>query len=98
MATSRRITVTFTPDVLGVIDQLDRKRSRVVVEAIRQEIRRRRRDNLQRSIRNPHPETARMTEDRLIGWHARLADEGLVDGEGGTALRWAEGQGWIADA
>lgn len=30
--------MTFPPDVLGAIDQLDRKRSRFVVEAVRQEI------------------------------------------------------------
>ncbi len=54
---AERITVTFPPDLVREIDRRERNRSKFIQQAVRQELERQRRTELEHSLRNPHPET-----------------------------------------
>lgn len=95
MASRERVTVTLSTELVEGIDRVERNRSRFIAEAVRQELSRRRRDELLQSVLNPHPETD-VADGGLSDWTADLPDdEGLVDPAAGTAVRWSEGQGWV---
>jgi hypothetical protein len=99
MGTTERVTVTLSAELVEGIDRLERNRSRFIAKAIEHELVRRRRDALLSSVRNPHPETADLADTGLADWTSDLpGDEGLVDVEGGTAIRWVEGQGWVKES
>ena len=92
---AQRVTVTFPPELLRGIDRLERNRSKFIQEAVRHELERRRREELHRSLRNPHPESLELAELGLGEWAARLPEEdGLVDPDAGTELRWSFEEGW----
>ena len=97
MATTERVTVTLPAELVQGIDRYERNRSRFIAEAVEHELVRRRREELLRSLKNPHPEAAEMAEIGLADWAAGLPsdDEGLVDVDAGTPVRWVEGQGWV---
>jgi Arc/MetJ-type ribon-helix-helix transcriptional regulator len=100
MATQARVTVTLPEEVVRDIDRLERNRSRFVLEAVRHELRRRRREELRRSLRSPHPEAAVVAEAGLDEWGDRLPDEdasGLVDTRAGKPVRWIPGEGWVEE-
>ena len=95
MADTARVTVTLAADLVEDIDRLERNRSRFIAEAVRRELTRRRQAALLRSIRSPHAETVALVDTGLADWVSDLpADEGLVDVEAGTPVRWVEGKGW----
>jgi Arc/MetJ-type ribon-helix-helix transcriptional regulator len=97
MATER-VTVTLPNDLVRDIDLRERNRSKFVAEAVRHELDRRRRTELRRSLRNPHPETAELAEQGLAEWASGLPEEdteALVDWSVGKPVRWAPGEGWI---
>jgi hypothetical protein len=99
MPTAERVTVTLPADLLNEVDRLQRNRSRFIVEAVRREVARRRRRALLDSLRDPHPETKEYPDGGLGDWTSDLPrDEGLVDVEGGIAVRWVEGQGWVEES
>lgn len=100
MATTERVTVTLPLELVESIDRLERNRSRFIAEAVENELARRRREGLLRSLEAPHPEAVELAETGLADWGASLPsdDEGLVDLSAGTAVRWIEGQGWIEDS
>ncbi len=50
MATSERVTVTISAQLVDDIDRFERNRSRFIVEAVERELVRRRRDGLLRSL------------------------------------------------
>ncbi len=58
MAGIDRVTVTLPNDLVGEIDRREKNRSKFIAEAVRNELDRRRRDELRRSLDNPHPESA----------------------------------------
>jgi len=98
--TTARVTVTLPGDVVRDIDQIEKNRSRFILEAVRHEIRHRRRQELLRSLQHPHPETAELAELGLAEWARQLPpDDGapLVDLERGTPVRWAPDRGWTED-
>jgi hypothetical protein len=97
MPTTERVTVTLPVELIEGIDHFERNRSRFIAEAVEHELVRRRRDGLLRSLENPHPEAAELAETGLAEWGTSLpeGDEGLVDANGGTSVRWVEGQGWV---
>jgi len=99
MATSERVTVTLPAELLEDIDRVERNRSRFIATAVRNELLRRRREDLLQSLGNPHPEAAELAEIGLADWAASLPieDEGLLRPASGTAVRWIEGQGWIEE-
>lgn len=94
-----RVTVTLPADLVEKIDQLERNRSRFIAEAVEHELAQRRREALLQSVQNPHTETTELVDISLSDWVSDLpGDEALVDANGGTAVRWVEGQGWIKES
>ena len=94
---AERLTVTIPPDLIQGIDRVERNRSKFIQEAVRHELERRRRDELYRSLRHPHPETREYAELGFDAWAARLSegsDDDLVDADAGTEVRWSPEKGW----
>lgn len=100
MKTTERVTVTLPVGLVEGIDGFERNRSRFIAEAVEHELKRRRRDGMRRSLKNPHPEAADLSDSGLAAWGASLptGDEGLVDPASGTGVRWVEGSGWIDES
>jgi hypothetical protein len=98
MATVDRITVTLPTDLVKEIDRREKNRSRFVAEAVRNEVDRRRREELRRSLRNPHPESADLADQGFEEWARGLPEEdteALLDGAVGKPVRWVSGEGWV---
>jgi len=60
----------------------------------------RRRAELLRSLRNPHPESAELAEQGVEEWTRSLPEEdtgALVDSSAGKPVRWLAGEGWVED-
>ena len=95
MAETARVTVTLAADLVDGIDRVERNRSRFIAEAVQHELTRRRHMALLKSIHSPHVDTVALVDTGLADWVSDLpADEGLVDVDAGTPVRWVEGQGW----
>ena len=96
MPTTERVTVTLPAETIETIDRLEKNRSRFIAQAIQRELERRRQEELQRSIDNPHPEAAALAEAGFDDWAASLPteEEALVDMSAGTPVVWAPGEGW----
>ena len=97
MATER-VTVTLPGELVEEIDRRERNRSRFVLDAVRRELKRRRREELKRSLRNPHTESSVLADAGLEEWASRLPEEAttdLVDPRAGRAVRWVPGRGWL---
>jgi Arc/MetJ-type ribon-helix-helix transcriptional regulator len=95
-----RVTVTLPDDLIREIDRREKNRSKFVAEAVRRELERRRRDELQRSLQNPHSEGADLAEQGLEEWFRGLPGEdaaSLVDSRAGKVVRWVTGEGWVED-
>jgi hypothetical protein len=93
-----RVTVTLPGDLLRGIDRLENNRSKFVAEAVRRELDRRRRAQLRRSLRNPHPDTAELAERGFGEWTRGLPKEdaaALLDARAGKPVRWIPGEGWV---
>jgi len=98
MAGAERVTVTLPASLLEQIDRVERNRSRFIAEAVQQELLRRRREGLLRSISDPHPDTAELAGVSLADWTSDLpAEEDLVDNAAGVPVRWVEGTGWVRE-
>src|SRR5512133_1901997 len=98
MASVERVTVTLPDDLVRDIDRRERNRSKFIAEAVRRELDRRRRAELRRSLRNPHPESAEVAELGLEEWTRGLPEEdtqALVDMSAGKSVRWVPGEGWV---
>lgn len=98
MPTNERVTVTLPADVVREIDRIEKNRSKFVLEAVRHELKRRRRQHLQRSLRSPHSEGGQLAEAGFGEWASGLPEEDasdLVDMEAGTPVRWVPGEGWV---
>ena len=54
---AERVTVTMPVDLIAGIDRVERNRSRFIAETVRNELQRRQRLELMRSLEAPHPET-----------------------------------------
>jgi len=94
-----RVTVTLPAELVEKIDQLERNRSRFIVEAVEHELAQRRRDALLQSVQNPHPETTGLVDVTVSEWVSDLlSDETLVDASAGTPVRWIAGQGWTKES
>ena len=100
MGNVERVTVTLPNELVREIDRHEKNRSRFVTEAVRLELNRRRRNELRRSLQNPHPESAELAEQGLEEWSRGLPEEdtaALVDSTAGKAVRWIPGEGWLED-
>lgn len=94
---SERVTVTMAADLVAGIDRYALNRSRFIADAVRHELRRRRRLELRRSLEQPHPDTLETASLGLQSWNAALpaADADLLDPSAGVPLRWSSEQGWL---
>ena len=92
-----RITVTLPPELVSEIDRRERNRSRFVVDAVRREIQRRRREEVRRSLENPPPESSELADAGLEDWDSIRPDDraSLLDPSAGKPIRWVEGRGWL---
>ena len=98
MSNVERVTVTLPIDLLKDIDRREKNRSKFVVQAIRHELARRRRADLQLSLSSPHPESAELAQQGFDEWVRGLPVEdigALVDSSAGKAIRWIPGEGWV---
>jgi hypothetical protein len=98
MAGVDRVTVTLPHDLVRDIDRREKNRSKFITEAVRNELDRRRRDELRRSLDNPHPESTDLAERELEEWTRGLPEEdaaALVDRNAGRPIRWVSGAGWV---
>ena len=95
-APSERVTVTMPAELVAGIDRYERNRSRFIAEAVRHELKRRQRLELQRSLENPHPDTAATAALGLQSWQQSLptGDADLLDPAAGVPVRWSPDQGW----
>ena len=93
-----RVTITLPPELVAEIDRRERNRSRFVLDAVRREVTRRRREELRRSLANPHPEASELADAGLEEWGARRdagEDSTLLDPKTSRSIRWVEGRGWV---
>jgi Arc/MetJ-type ribon-helix-helix transcriptional regulator len=98
MVSVERVTVTLPNELVRDIDRREKNRSKFVAEAVRNELDRRRREELRRSLQNPHPESAVLAEQGLEEWARGLPEEdaeALVDGSAGKPVQWVPGVGWV---
>jgi len=98
MASGARVTVTLPNELVRDIDRRETNRSKFVAEAVRNELDRRRREELRLSLDDPHPESAELAEQGLEEWARGLPEEGteaLVDSNAGKPVRWVSGAGWV---
>ena len=98
MASVERVTVTLPNDLVRDIDRREKNRSKFIAGAVRNELDRLRREELRRSLCNPHPESAELAEQGLEEWTRGLPEEdtaALVDSRAGTPVQWVSGEGWL---
>ena len=101
MPTTEPVTVTLPTEVIRDIDRMETNRSKFILDAVHHELQRRRREELELSLRQPHPDSARVAEYGFDEWAGNLpAEEAgeLVDVQAGTPVRWAPGKGWVETA
>ena len=67
MSNMERVTVTLSSDLLRDLDRRERNRSKFVAEAVRNELVRRRRGELRRSLQDTHPESASLARKGCVG-------------------------------
>jgi hypothetical protein len=91
-------TEGFVDDLVRDIDRREKNRSKFVAEAVRNELDRRRREELRQSLQNPHSDGVELAEQGLEEWARSLPEEdtdALVDGSAGRPVRWIQGEGWV---
>jgi hypothetical protein len=100
MASTERVTVTLSAELVRGIDRFERNRSRFIAEAVDNELVRRRREGLLHSLKNPHSEVAELADAGLAEWGASLpaGDDDLVDVKAGMPVHWVAGEGWVEES
>jgi len=94
---AERVTVTMPAELVAGIDRIERNRSRFIAEAVRHELQRRQRLELQRSLQTPHPDSLATAALGLTDWAEAMsdADNDLLDPEAGIPLAWRADTGWV---
>jgi hypothetical protein len=92
----KRVTVTLPDVIVEEIDRWEKNRSKFVLEATERELELRRRQELERSLQYPHPETHQVAEAGMQEWGDGWTeeDENLVDPLAGKPIRWTPEDGW----
>jgi Arc/MetJ-type ribon-helix-helix transcriptional regulator len=92
----KRVTVTLPDAIVEEIDRWEKNRSKFVLEATERELNLRRNRELERSLRNPHPESTQVAEAGIEDWGDGWAadDEELVDPSAGRLVQWTPDGGW----
>ena len=86
-----RVTVTMPAELVAGIDRVERNRSRFIAEAVRHELKRRQRQELLRSLEDPHPDSLTTAELGLENWSQGLPveDHNLLDPRSAIPLQWS---------
>lgn len=94
---AERVTVTMPAELVASIDRIEGNRSRFIAEAVRHELLRRQRLELQRSLQSPHPDSLATAALGLADWAEAQsdADHDLLDPQAGTPLAWQPNMGWV---
>ena len=94
---AERVTVTMPAELVASIDRIERNRSRFIAEAVRHELQRRQRLELQHSLQSPHPDSLATAALGLADWAEAQsdADNDLLDPQAGSPLAWQPNTGWI---
>jgi hypothetical protein len=98
VAAFERVVLNLPGDLVREIDRREEDRSQFVAEAVYRELQRRRREELHRSLQNPHPESTEMTDLGFAEWLRTLPEEdaeALVDSRVAKPVQWIPGKGWI---
>ncbi len=92
-----RVTITLPPEVVRDIDRRAGNRSSFVLGAVNRELERLRRQELRRSLSNPHPESRELADAGFAEWVEGATDEAgdLLGLESGTPITWSPGSGWV---
>lgn len=92
---TERVTITMPREMVVEIDKIAANRSRFIVEAVRRELARKRREELLVSLRNPHEESSQVADLGVDDWAASLPEESdSLAPASGRAVRWRAGEGW----
>ena len=96
----KRVTVTLPETIVEEIDRWEKNRSKFVLEAAERELELRRRQELERSLRYPHPESHLVAEVGIEEWGEGWPekDEALVDPSDGRPVRWTPEDGWSEES
>ncbi len=96
---NERVTVTIPEEVVRDIDRRDSNRSKFILQAVKNELERRRKEELRRSLRAPHPESEQLAQAGIGDWMSSLpeGDVDLVDLSVGEGVHWVPGRGWIVE-
>ena len=95
---NERVTVTLPSEVVEDIDRHEHNRSKFIQEAVRRELRRRRREQLRLSLENPHRDSVELAEVGLEDWAQGLPEEdaSLINLRAAKRVKWIPGRGWTA--
>lgn len=97
--TTERITITMPKEIVEEIDRMTNNRSRFILDAVRHELDRQRREDLRLSLCNPHKEASQVAEWGMTEWRAGLPDDSdLLDAASGRPVRWRADEGWSSPA
>jgi hypothetical protein len=91
---TERVTITMPQEIVKQIDGLTKNRSRFIVDAVRRELARQRREELRLSLRHPHEESQEVAEMGVADWGALPDDSDLLEHGSGRAVRWRSEEGW----
>ena len=93
---SRSINAHTVPWLRPSLSAIERNRSRFIAEAVRHELKRRQRQELLRSLQEPHPDSIITAELGLETWSQGLpaGDHNLLDPSAGVPLHWEREKGW----
>ena len=96
-----KLVVSSAPDFSRrKLSAAQKAQCRRFADAVRHELDLRRREELRRSLRNPHPEGAELADEGLAAWTRSLPEEdaeALVDSSAGKPVRWVAGEGWVEE-
>jgi post-segregation antitoxin (ccd killing protein) len=97
MRMNERVTITIPEEIVRDIDRRERNRSKFILRAVQNELERHRKEELRRSLREPHPESEQLAQAGIGDWMRGLpeGDADLLDLNTGKGVRWIPGQGWI---
>ena len=98
MSSVERVTVTLPNDLIRDIDRREKNRSKFVIQAVRNELDRRRHEDLRLSLNNPHPDSTKLEEAGFATWAQGLPIEdceSIIDTSVGVPIRWTPGKGWV---
>ena len=92
----KRVSITLPEDIVNEIDRWETNRSRFVLVATQRELELRRRQALERSLKNPHPESSGVAEVGIEEWGSgrQKGDDDLLGSHTGRAVRWNPDAGW----